>query len=408
MFHKTLFSSSCIKRKIQNPIQPTNQPTMLKLLQENAHLMDKQLFFDEAPHEYYIDGDKNNVISTTTFIHTYFPSFDPIKVSERIVTSKNYMYGKYAGMTPEEIRKQWENTAFQASNAGTITHRRIELFYNDVREVYIHNETGQQYEVDELTVTDIVTNKHLYTTKLLPRDTYEKLPNGSIINKRTQQPDRDTEFNYFLRFYFDHKHLTPYRTEWEVFDPELRIAGSIDMVFRRDDGQLELGDWKRTKEITKVNDYPEDSRGYYTLEHLPASNFWQYSLQLNIYRTILEKYYGQRIAQMYLIWLNKINNSYVKFIIPRLDYEVQGIMNDRRLNKDCGKERFHELIIMKHKERKQHQPNSHQQHNRSNGRSYNRTYKSYNRQYNKSNTSYDQSDGNEQSETNDIPDECVF
>jgi len=370
---------------------------MLKLQKQNVHLMDKQLFFDEAPHDYYIDGDKNNVISTTTFIHTYFPTFDPIKISERIVHSKNYMTGKYAGMSPEEMRAQWEETAFQASNAGTITHRRIELFYNDVREVYINKQTQQQYEVDELTVNDIVKNKHIYDIALLPRDTYEKLSNGVIINTRTQQPERDVEFNYFLQFYFDHKHLTPYRTEWEIFDPELRIAGSIDMIFTRDDGQLELGDWKRTKDITKINDFRDDSHGYYTLEHLPASNFWQYSLQLNVYRTILEKYYGQKIAQMYLIWLNKINNTYVKFIIPRMDHEVQKIMNDRRLNKDCGKERYHDLILMKTNDKKKSQSNRTCTSNSYNTYSTHKTYKPHNTD-----------DVNDNTNVNDIPNECVF
>jgi len=34
-----------------------------------------------------------------------------------------------------------------------------------------------------------------------------------------------------LRFAESSSSLTPYRTEWMVWDSELRLAGSIDMVF---------------------------------------------------------------------------------------------------------------------------------------------------------------------------------
>jgi len=294
----------------------------LYLEQKNKHDIDEHLFFDEAPHIYYIDGSSRNVISTTTFIHCYFSPFDAVKISEIIVSSgKN---PDYIGMTAHEIQNKWK----EASCLGTALHRRIELFYNGI-------------------VEKIVEKNGKSIRKLVKRDRYKKQTNGQIINVNTGKEDDEIEFNYFLKFYFDHKHLEPYRTEWIVYDPELRIAGSIDMVFKRDDGRLELGDWKRTKRITKINEY--DKTGFYTLSHLPDANFWQYSLQLNIYRTILEKYYGQKVAEMYLIWINASNKSYIKIIIPRMDKEVQEIMNDRRTNLDLDKETFHNMIVSKHK-----------------------------------------------------------
>jgi hypothetical protein len=325
----------------------------LKLLKQNPHLHDKHLFFDEAPHIYYIDGKSDCIISTTTFIHCYFETFDPVKISNRIVKSRNYMNGKYAGMNPFEIQNKWSTEAHKASTEATITHRRIELFYNDVRELFINKKTKQTYTLDDLGAMEVAENKYKYNTKLVPRYSYKKLKDGNIINIKTGLSETDIEYSYFLKFYFDHRHLTPFRTEWEIYDPELRIAGSIDMIFRRDDGQLELGDWKRTKQITKVNNF---SKGMSVLSHLPSANFWQYSLQLNIYRTILEKYYGQKIAKMYLIWLNKNNPSYVKFVIPRMDHEVQAIFADRRKNVDLDKEKYHEYVEITHKE--QHRQNN--------------------------------------------------
>ena len=55
------------------------------LLQElNKHPRDKRIIFDEEPHIYYIDGKKAD-ISVTTLIHKYFPHFDAVEISKKMV-----------------------------------------------------------------------------------------------------------------------------------------------------------------------------------------------------------------------------------------------------------------------------------------------------------------------------------
>lgn len=53
--------------------------------------------------------------------------------------------------------------------------------------------------------------------------------NGVPVTEKDQQT---AEWNYFQQF---HQHrvvgkLIPYRTEWMIWDDELKIAGSIDML----------------------------------------------------------------------------------------------------------------------------------------------------------------------------------
>ena len=47
--------------------------------------------------------------------------------------------------------------------------------------------------------------------------------------------------------------MTPYRTEWMIWDKDHKLAGSIDMIFENEDGTLSIYDWKRSKEIKKQN-----------------------------------------------------------------------------------------------------------------------------------------------------------
>jgi len=72
------------------------------------------------------------------------------------------------------------------------------------------------------------------------------------------------------------------------------------------------------------------------LKVVPFSNiFWgiftllstHYAIQQNLYRYILEKNYGIIINNMSIVVLHPIYNDYRKYDIPRMDKEVQIIIN---------------------------------------------------------------------------------
>ena len=245
----------------------------------NTHPRDAHISFDEGPHIYTIDGD-SDYKSVTTWNHSHFPHFNANKIITKMMNSKNWKQNKYFGCTREQIKFLWKQNGIKASKAGTKMHYEIECFYNDM-----------DVEVDE----------------------------------------DCKEFNYFLEFEKDHENFEPYRTEWMVWDKELKLAGSIDMTYIRADGTIDIYDWKRCKEIKKDN--PWESATTECIKHLPNSNFWHYSLQLNTYKAILEKNYGVKVGDMYLVCLhpeNK-NNSYQLFKVPDLQKEI-GELFDLRLN----------------------------------------------------------------------------
>jgi ATP-dependent exoDNAse (exonuclease V) beta subunit len=91
-------------------------------------------------------------------------------------------------------------------------------------------------------------------------------------------------------------HLKPYRTEWTVYHEDLKLAGSIDMVYENPDGTLSIYDWKRSKDITRINNFNKYALTE-CISHMPDANFWHYSLQLNTYKAILEKNYGKKFIE---------------------------------------------------------------------------------------------------------------
>ena len=136
--------------------------------------------------------------------------------------------------------------------------------------------------------------------------------------------------NYYNDFINDHKHLTPYRTEWTIYDEDVKIAGSIDMVYENPDGTLSIYDWKRAKNITRINNFNKFAVTP-VICHLPDSNFWHYALQLNTYKYILETKYGKTIKDLFLVRLHPDaeEKNYELIQLPNLTTEITDLFQLR-------------------------------------------------------------------------------
>lgn len=247
----------------------------------NKHDRDKHIIFDEPTHTYTIKGSHAGYISCTGFIHSFFGHFDPDAIIEKMMRSPKWRESPYYGMAPAQIKKQWNDNGRSASEAGTEMHLAIEQYFNGA--------------------------EHL-------------IPSNILANR---------EWSHFLAFWNRFKdEIEPYRTEWEVFVEEIKLAGSIDGIFRsKKDGSLLIYDWKRSKEIKMENNFQS---GLGPLAHLPDCNYWHYSLQLNIYRYILENYYGCVVSDMYLVILHPNQQSYKRMRLNRMDDEVAAMIECRR------------------------------------------------------------------------------
>jgi hypothetical protein len=250
------------------------------LAKKNFHPRDEFITFDEGPHIYTVHGD-SSFTSVTTWNHHHFAPFETDKIIEKILSNKKMSdpQYKYYNMTAEQIKSDWDNNRDCAAKAGTNMHYDIECYYNGLNPV-----------------------------------------NDSI------------EFKYFKQFVADFPNLKPYRTEWCVYYEELKLSGSIDMVFENEDGNLLIYDWKRCKEIKHDN-------GNYTtysttpcINHLPDTNFWHYALQLNMYKTILEHKYNKKVVELYLVCIHPENvyHSYERIQVPFLDKEMKDLIEHRK------------------------------------------------------------------------------
>lgn len=268
--------------------------TQLQILSTcNFHERDKNIQFVEEGHKYTILTDPtNNYTSVTTWNHTHFPKFDSDVVIKNMMKGRNWKEGnKYWGLTPEQIASLWSTNTSSVSSAGTELHYEIECFMNNdkLKPNYTHKELYKSY---------MKINKDTHDTKSL-------------------------EWQYFINFVKDTPHLKPYRTEWTIYNEDIKLAGSIDMVYENPDGTLAIYDWKRTKEIKKINNWNKYAITKIICQ-MPDTNFWHYSLQLNTYKGILEQKYNKKVTELYLVRLHPDaeENNYELLKVPDLSSDI--------------------------------------------------------------------------------------
>lgn len=246
------------------------------LAELNRHPRDSRITFLEEGHKYTIDGDDTSYTSVTTLIHRFFPHFNADLVISKITSNPKSVY---FGMDSQEVKNQWNH----ATELGSQLHEQIEVFF------------------DQLAQFD-TTFLHLCAPSV--------------------------EFGYFLDFYRDCVvgKLKPFRTEMYIFDEDIRVCGSIDMLFCDPDNRnVYIYDWKRCKDIKKSNPF---EKGLRCLSHLDNCNFNTYSLQLNMYKYILSKY-DLTVVGMALVVLHPNHSGYKVIEVPDMQAEIYRILESK-------------------------------------------------------------------------------
>lgn len=234
---------------------------------KNRNSQIQEVLFDEKEHKYYPKQDlsgNNDYVSVTTLIEQLFPIFDEDSYIRKRIEE--------IGKTEEEIRKELK----EPSDRGTYLHSQIEAFLK-----------GEKYD------------------------------------------DNIPEFSLFKSFYEEAimpRHLRFIEAEKSILLPEHNIAGTVDALFQKENGDYIMVDWKRSKHLI-IDGYPKKygyGRGFSILSHLDNSSYYKYELQQSFYRYILEKEYGINLTTMLLVVLHPEYQKH--YIIKLSEYRKKEVL----------------------------------------------------------------------------------
>lgn len=287
----------------------------------NSHPRDANVSFQDEGHIYTIKGYNGKTISVTTLIKKYFPEFNDEVASElkiRNMTIKD----KYYAIAKEiilryypELDNEVEPTAIQIGNFFITEHRDKDQ--EIIRKI-------NNLRSDELAYLELAK----YIKDDWKRNGKEASEDGTamhadieknFLKQQLKNPD-SKEFKLFLKFWEQIKvaypQFTPYRPEWIVYDEDIGLCGSIDLVLSDNNGNVIIIDWKRTKEIKFENRWQKAAAPF---QNYDDCNYLKYSLQLNFYRHMLENKYNKRAVGMLIVVLHPSQDEPLSYPVERID-----------------------------------------------------------------------------------------
>lgn len=217
------------------------------------YFIDPNFRFDEESHTYtYLDPQTGKPVQTFKSVTGFLSQFKPEFNSDFWAKKKAQSTGK----TKQDILNEWQKTSEIAMDLGTAVHKWIEDYYNG---------------------------------------TNPPLPEDPIILSRV---------NSFLSLYEERLHkLTPVKQEFRLFSRKWGLAGTTDALFRMGQDYY-VGDWKTNKKFTT----DRDPKGKYKKLLWPFDDLWEnslnvYSIQLSLYRLILQEEAGFETKGAFLVWI---------------------------------------------------------------------------------------------------------
>ncbi len=246
----------------------------------NSSSVLRDISFDESNHAYFPATNNTgnaDFISVTTLIDKFFP-FD----LERYINRKSAEENK-----PKDIvQAEWERKRDEAAEKGIYLHKQIENFL-----------IGQPCHED---FTEFEQFNQFYTQK--------------VVSQK-------------LKFVEAEKIITL---------KDYNIAGTIDALFKKPNGDYVIIDWKRSKNLL-IDGYPKKygyGMGLSELSHLDNSSYYKYELQQSFYKYILEKEYNMKVSSMILailhekytgfgfIKLKKYRKREIEIILNALNHKI--------------------------------------------------------------------------------------
>ena len=218
------------------------------------------ILFNEELHKYTSKTKNINFISATGLI-SLIEDFDEIGLATKQADELD--------VKVEDILSNWQDLKNYASNLGSEIHKYVELAWQ---------------------------NKSYFGNEKLFADWNNE-------NHNMLEDFKKRCFNYDIFHKMVSKEFIAIRNELVIYDEYYGVAGMIDLLcYEKSTSNIYIFDWKSSKEIKKENSFKKLK---YPLAEYDSSNFIIYSLQLSIYKTIIELNTSLRINKMCIIKISK-------------------------------------------------------------------------------------------------------
>jgi hypothetical protein len=222
------------------------------------------LVFDPATHSYKNSFTGEIYDSVTRVIHRYKKPFDSESAAKRVARRE--------GVTVEEVQARWKTDNDKSKDYGTELHAVIEDY----------------------------------------------------LKKGTFSPVYTT----FIQAYLDLDILTrkdDLLVEERLYSHEYKLAGTADVIRLEKNGGFSVFDLKTNKKFNLCNQYNEYMLS--PLDHLTASEYSIYSMQLSTYAYMYQNITGRRVNNIGVMYYDRNTESFTYYPMTYKKHDVLAMLN---------------------------------------------------------------------------------
>ena len=229
------------------------------------------LVFDPVAHSYKNEFTGEFYTSVTRVIHKFKKPFDSDTVASRVA--------KREGKTKEEVLDQWKKDNDKSKDYGTELHAVIERY----------------------------------------------LKTGTF----------DPEYTVFIQAYLDLDIISKRDNlliEHQVYSHEYKLAGTADVIRVEKNGGFSVFDLKTNKKFNLYNQYNEYL--LHPLEHLTASEYSIYSLQLSTYALMYQNITGRRVNNLGIMYYDRNTEKFTYYPVSFKKHDVIAMLKHYEISRD--------------------------------------------------------------------------
>lgn len=252
----------------------------------------KNIKYVDKFHQYYNNDTGESLLSVTSLLKKLKPNFDSVFWS----TYTSLKRSGYTSLRPDPpFRIIVNDTTFDLNQ---IQQWDLPVTHNDIR---------KEWDILSKVGNTLGTYLHnLVEYKMLRKEIDQEIPSfvSSLdsLSAIKYLKTRDILKNMAADFYDEFiQHYIPICTEFVVGDGELGISGTFDLLVQNiETGEIELWDYKTDKQIRYKSDYRTKIK-YFNVDDC---EFEKYSLQLNIYKYLIERNTDIKISKCKIVHFN--------------------------------------------------------------------------------------------------------
>jgi PD-(D/E)XK nuclease superfamily len=221
------------------------------------------LVFDPISHTYKNEYTGESYISATTLIHKYKKPFNAALIAERVA--------KKEGVSAQEVQARWKADNDKSKDYGTELHAILERYLK----------TG----VVESDYTDFV-------------QAYIDL---NIVSRKDD-----------------------ILVEHRLHSHEYKVAGTADLIRHEKGGGFSVFDLKTNKKFNYSNPYNEYLLA--PLQHLTASEYSIYSIQLSLYAYMYQNLTGRQLNSIGVTYYDRNTKKFTYHPMPYMKSDVKNLL----------------------------------------------------------------------------------